>query len=648
VPIIFLPVLFLSQVRRAGLRDCLPALRPAKLRALTGFLQRHETALRHALAVVAGLLLAAAFPKLGVAGLAWVAPGLLLFSAVGVPGKLAFRLGWLGGLAFNLAALHWLLFIPVTGFPILGWLALSAYGAVYPGLWVWLSWRLAPVPATCSRRLETAEGDEAATTSRRHGPLAAAGYGQRAAWALKCALLWVAMETILGCFLTGFPWLALGVSQHKMIPLLQIAELTGVAAVSALPVWFAVALASDLTLAPTMARPSRRLRLSCLVPLFTAALVGAWGLLQVPRQFSHFAARVGDLWQVEKRELVLALVQPSIPQTMIWNPAEKTNRFAKLMQLSELALATKPDVLVWPEAALPELSEESFRAITNLVARHHVWMVFGADDYALKPGAPRDSTQPADYQFFNAAFLLSPEGRVVSTYRKRHLVIFGEYIPLADWLPFLKWFTPIQGGFTAGKEPVAFELAGLRTGDSPSERGSATRSVPESSSPLRLTEPRSKLRAGMLICFEDAIASVSRESAADADFLLNLTNDGWFGESAQQFQHAAHSVFRAVENRRPVIRCTNNGLTCYVDETGFMHDLGVGDAADVYGAGFRVVKLAVPAGPRTPTFYQRHGNWLGWTCVALTGWLVLRQGWRSRRPSPVQPVASSANPAGPA
>jgi apolipoprotein N-acyltransferase len=134
----------------------------------------------------------------------------------------------------------------------------------------------------------------------------------------------------------------------------------------------------------------------------------------------------------------------------------------------------------------------------------------------------------------------------------------------------------------------------------------------------------------MLICFEDVIAAVTRESAADADFLLNLTNDGWFGESSQQFQHAAHSVFRAVENRRPVVRCTNNGLTCWVDETGFMHDLGVGDAADVHGTGFRVVKLAVPAGAREPTFYQQHGNWFGWTCAGLSTVLLL---WRRRAPA---------------
>ncbi len=523
------------------------------------------------LAVVAGLLLAAAFPKLGVAGLGWIAPGLLLFSAAGQPAKVAFRLGWLGGFAFHLAALHWLLFIPVTGFPIMGWLALSAYAALYPALWVWLCWRFTRVPTDAD------------------------SFWQRTAWAMKCAVLWVALETILGCVLTGFPWLALGVSQQKLVPLIQIASLTGVAGVSFLVVWFAVSLANDIWVIGCERSHLWKQRLSCLLPLLLAGVVAAWGL-------NRFLASSRSI--EPRRILALALVQPSIPQTMIWNPVEKTNRFDKLMQLSELALTTKPDVLVWPEAALPDLNDESFRAITNLVAAHKVWMVFGADDYELKPGALRDSNRPSDYQFYNAAFLLSPEGKVVSTYRKRRLVLFGEYIPLADWLPFLKWFTPIEGGFTAGRNPMAFTLG---------------------------TE---RLRAGMLICFEDALAPTARESAADADFLLNLTNDGWFGESSQQFQHAAQSVFRAVENGCPVVRCTNNGLTCWVDEHGFMHELGVGDAADVYGTGFRRVKISVPAsGVREPTFYQRHGNWCGWGCVFVALGLVQ---FRQRSPLPSQ------------
>ena len=564
---------------------------------LNEFFQRHETGARRSLAVVAGLLLAAAFPKLGIAGLAWVAPGLLLFSAAGQPAKVAFRLGWLGGFAFHLAALHWLLSIPVTGFPILGWLALSAYAAVYPGLWLWLCWRLAPLPAASSRRPDATDREEVAT------------YGQRTAWALKCAVLWVALETILGCVLTGFPWLALGVSQHKLVPLIQVASVAGVAGVSFLVVWFAVTAAGDMAGLLRQRGGFWKRRLACLLPLFVAVVAAGWGL-------SRFAFSLQRMTPYGQHSVTLALVQPSIPQTMIWNPAEKTNRFAKLMQLSELALATKPDVLVWPEAALPELNDESFRAITNLVAMHKVWMIFGADDYELKPGAARDSNQSSDYQFFNSAFLLSPEAKVVSSYRKRRLVLFGEYIPLVDWLPFLKWFTPIQSGFTAGKEPVAFALGASRRKDDRADH---------------LQSPT--LRAGMLICFEDAMAATARESAADADFLLNLTNDGWFGEGAQQFQHAAHSVLRAVENGRPVVRCTNNGLTCWVDEMGFMHDLGVGDA-DVYGTGFRVVKLSVPSpGSRQPTFYQRHGDWFGWGCVFVALGLGLLQ-FRQRPPLP--------------
>ncbi len=542
-------------------------------------IQRHAARLRPALAIAAGLLLAAAFPKPGIAGLAWIAPGLLLFSAAGQPPKSAFRLGLLGGFAFHLAALHWLLFMPVTGFPILGWLALSAYCAVYPGLWVWLCWRLAPVPSQPP------------------------GYFQRVAWALKCAVLWVALETMLGCFLTGFPWLALGVSQHKMVTLIQLASLTGVGGVSFLMVWFAVAVCEDVVGLCQERSGVWKRRLACVVPLFFAAMVAVGGLWRLSDNFRQAMSN-------GQHSLQLALIQPSIPQTMIWNPAEKTNRFAKLMQLSELALATKPDVLVWPEAALPDIGEAGLRAVMALAATHKVWMVFGADDFELKPGAPSDSTRTSDYLFYNSACLLSPEGKIVSTYRKRRLVIFGEYIPLADWLPFLKWFTPIEGGFTAGKEPVTFPVGAVTPDLGAGEK--------------RKLLPAKNLRAGMLICFEDVIAPAARESAADADFLLNVTNDGWFSESSQQFQHAAHSVFRAVENGLPVVRCTNNGLTCWVDESGFMHDLGVGDAADVYGSGFRVIRLLVLAsGTRTPTFYQRHGNWFGWTCVALTAALLL-------------------------
>src|SRR5262249_13507296 len=114
--------------------------------------------------------------------------------------------------------------------------------------------------------------------------------------------------------------------------------------------------------------------------------------------------------------------------------------------------------------------------------------------------------------------LLNPDGNIAGTYRKQRLVIFGEYVPLADWLPFMKWFTPIQGGFTPGERPVAFAM----------------------------TEP--KVKMSVLICFEDIFPHLARDYVEDdTDVLVTLTNNGWFGESAAQWQHAGSAMFRAVD-----------------------------------------------------------------------------------------------------
>src|SRR5204862_1188510 len=114
------------------------------------------------------------------------------------------------------------------------------------------------------------------------------------------------------------------------------------------------------------------------------------------------------------RDLTVALVQPSIPQALIWDHNEHANRFNKIIELSQLALAAKPDLLIWPESSMPGFTEDNFRAITNLIAAHKVWMIFGADDVQRRASA----TDPGDLDYFNAAFLLDPDGRLIATYRK--------------------------------------------------------------------------------------------------------------------------------------------------------------------------------------------------------------------------------------
>jgi apolipoprotein N-acyltransferase len=143
------------------------------------------------------------------------------------------------------------------------------------------------------------------------------------------------------------------------------------------------------------------------------------------------------------------------------------------------------------------------------------------------------------------------------------------------------------------------------------------------------------LKTSVVICFEDIFPHLVREYVdPDTDFLLNLTNNGWFGESAAQWQHAAGAVFRAVENGLPLVRCANNGLTCWVDAAGRMHEVYFPGTRDIYGRGIKTVEVPLLAGARpTATFYRRHGDVFGWACVAWAGLGVLK-GFRRRRGAP--------------
>jgi apolipoprotein N-acyltransferase len=376
---------------------------------------------------------------------------------------------------------------------------------------------------------------------------------------------------------TGFPWNPLGASQYQLTPLIQIASVTGVYGVSFLVVWTSLSLLSAGLM--IILRPTNRSAWAgeIILPILAIAAVLHYGF----RQLAHDPA--------PDRTLKVTLVQPSIPQTLIWDTSRDLERFRDLIALSEQALTNRPDLLIWPEAAVPSFARwdtNLYPAITNLVRRHRVWLILGADDL----GRPEHPAGPDDFEYYNASFLVSPDGQFVSRYIKRTLVVFGEYIPIVRWLPFLKWFTPIGDGFTSGDAPV----------------------------PFNLTQPDVKIAP--LICFEDIFPNLARDATDDdTDLLVNLTNNGWFGESAAQWQHAAAAFFRAIENRRPLLRCCNNGLTGWIDPHGRLRQDFRDDRGTIYGPGTLTLDHPPPApGQRSPpTFYQRHGNLFGWTCVAL-------------------------------
>jgi len=577
----------------------------------------HIVQSRFPLAILSGLLLAASFPKLGVAGLAWIAPGLMLMTARPYVGGQAFRLGYVAGLTHYLASLYWLLNIPVAFGPIMGWFALGAYLALYPALWVWLCWRLFPQVKYAHESAKTSQGrtgsplpgasafedsDACERRARSDAPyLAPKGtsrvhiYGstwlQRLLWTLLCAALWVGLEMTVARLFTGFPWNLLGASQYRSLPLIQIASFTGVYGVSFLVVWFSVSLAGGV--AVLLSQPAVRFvwLKELIVPLLVIVATVMIGFKRV--------ARIN----APARELRATLVQPSIPQTLIWDPKEDATRFKRLVALSERALADQPDLLIWPEAATPGLfgDQEFYPAITNLVRTHRTWLLLGADDVEF----PAKSASQTETNFYNSSLLLNPAGEVVANYRKRQLVIFGEYVPLVRWLPIMRHLTPIGSGFTSGDRVV----------------------------PFKMNTPR--VTMAVLICFEDVFPHLARQYVEDdTDFLVNLTNNGWFGDSAAQWQHAASAVFRAVENGVPLVRCANNGLTCWVDEYGRLRQIFGLESKNVYGEGFMTTKipLLAPGEKRARTFYNRYGDWFGWGCIGLSvSTLSLR--FRAKKPN---------------
>jgi apolipoprotein N-acyltransferase len=337
-----------------------------KLRALKFVSPRAFFQGRFPLAIVAGILLALAFPNAGVAGFAWIAPGLLLGVALGTRGGESFRLGYAAGLAHYLASLSWLLRIPVTGFPILGWVALSAFLALLPAAWVWLAMKISSGEFQISN-------SEARNQSWLDAlkQLSAGSWSGRVLWSFSCAAIWVALEMFITRVFGGFPWNLLGSSQFRLVPLIQIASATGIYGVSFLVVWTSASLLCAI--AAILGQPGYR-------SIWTREIILPF--LAVGITFGYGFHRLTQA-ETPAGKFRVTLVQPSIPQSLIWNSTNDQRRFQELLKLSETALHPDADLLIWPEAALPKMlryDDETRQAVTNLAASHRVWLITGSDD----------------------------------------------------------------------------------------------------------------------------------------------------------------------------------------------------------------------------------------------------------------------------
>lgn len=540
-------------------------------------LQKHHS--RFLVCLLLGTLFAAAFPKFNLPVLAWLAPGVVLWLAHDSSGKRVFLSGFLSGLGCWLVMVYWLLLIPFRWYGLGAYLVQSAVGATCMGGWCWLCWRLWPA----SKR--AAGGD-------LRSQWVALTLWDRLRWPIVCAAAWVVTELFLARLLPGFPGF-LAASQFRWLTLIQMSTFTGVYGVSFLIAWLSVSLFCVALYVWMDKERSRWLLVQLLAPLL--ALVG------VLMYGKHELSTADE----NPKHYKIALVQPAIPQPAIWDPNEKTNRFLKLLHLSQAALAEKPNLLVWPETALPEMvgrNQFTQDAIVNLLRPHKSWMVLGAADYDSQPGVSgQDQTR-----WFNGAFLINPAGDMAARYHKRHLVPFGEFMPGARLFPFLARLRAAGAGLTSGDKPGLFQM----------------------------TEPPAN--CSVLICYEDLFPDeVRRCVTQETDFLLNLTNDAWFGDSGAQWLHLVNALFRAVELRLPLVRCCNNGITCWIDGRGGLHNVDFADSTNIYQSGYKLIEVPLAGSEHGyhPTFYRQFGELFGWGCVTL----VVVFGLKSYRLRPSEP-----------
>jgi apolipoprotein N-acyltransferase len=414
---------------------------------------------------------------------------------------------------------------------------------------------------------------------------------------LGLAALWVVLEWFRSVLFGGFPWLPLAASQWQRPLILQVAAYAGSGAPAFILMVFNVGAAAYVHRAFFEGVTGFKKR----TPEFSVAL-----LILMGGSFPFVADTVNQ----QRRPLMrAALVQPYIPQNEKWDAAKATDVLQTLERVTfEGAQNGSPQVIFWPEAVTPWAlhQDPNVRTWLESIAKR-------ANRPILLGTVYTQGTDQAGEQWYNGAFLVEPAGLVEPGYAKRKLVPFGEYIPLRPVLGWIDKFAPIGGDFQRGSDPA----------------------------PLVVTAGGRKTSVGVLICYEDIFPQLARESTrAGAEVLAVLTNNGWFGEGGAAYQHAAHSVLRAIENRRPVIRCGNGGWSGWIDEFGNVRGILLNEHGSVYFRGAKTLDVTRDlrwAGRQS--YYVQHGDWFLLVCVGLVAgayYVVLML--RPPRPEPDGPA----------
>ena len=385
---------------------------------------------------------------------------------------------------------------------------------------------------------------------------------------LLAPVFWVALEYVRSFLLSGFPWGIVGYSQSNRLHIIQISDIFGVYGISFLVVLFNAAVyVMILLLAKRQWRgqtiKTRDLIIAVVLPLMMIGLALGYGNRRL---------HAVDQAMTQAASPRVAVVQGNIDQARKWDPAFQISTTKKYVDLTLAAATHQPDLIVWPETATPfyfGASPKLTRLVTGAVRQTGAYLLMGS------PSVQRSSGQ---HSLYNSAYLVSPEGLTMGRYDKVHLVPFGEYVPLKRLLSFAGKMVAQVGDFSSG------------------EKG-RTLAWREAGPPI-----------GVQICFEIIFPGLSRALVKNgAGLLVNLTNDAWFKRSSAAYQHFAMTVFRAVENRRALVRCANTGISGFIDPVGrIVKRSGLFEEA--------VIEKTVPVMEQI-TLYTRMGDVLPLICL---------------------------------
>ncbi|MFC1535065.1 apolipoprotein N-acyltransferase [Thermodesulfobacteriota bacterium] len=372
--------------------------------------------------------------------------------------------------------------------------------------------------------------------------------------ALMTAGTWVSLEFIRAKLLTGFPWCLLGYSQFRYPNLIQAADIVGVYGLSFLILTFNALIYLLLFEGDLRAKKTYK-RLEMSIILILAIITIAYGHYRL----SEYGSRLNSGNSVR-----VAIIQGNIDQSVKWNPAYQKKTMDTYWRLTDIAGGYKPYLIVWPETAVPlffQDNTEFTEGIYEISGKSGAHLIFGSPAYKKENGAER---------YYNRTYHLSPKGALTGYYDKVHLVPFGEYVPMKRFFPFVHRLVQAAGDFASGEEMSLLKLPGLPV--------------------------------GALICYEAIFPELSRKHVKKgAKILVNLTNDAWFGMTSAPYQHLIMSIFRAVENRRPLIRAANTGFSAFIDPVGKIVTQG-----DLFNE--EVLFEDIKTGGNSLTFYSRYGD----------------------------------------